>query len=58
MQGLVQSLCCKVHEGSQMFVMVDYVRETTVKKSCQYSQFGRLSICSFCVVLVLILFYC
>ena len=31
---LVHSFCCKVHEATEMFVMVDYVREMNVKMSC------------------------
>ena len=30
----------KLHEATQMFRMVDYVREMTVKKSCKYSEYG------------------
>ena len=37
---LVQSFCCKVDEVTQMFVMVDYRREMTVKKSCKYGKYG------------------
>ena len=29
---LVQTFCCKVDEASQMFILVDYVREMTVEK--------------------------
>ena len=36
-QELVQSFCCK---STQMFVMVDYVREMTAKKSCKYGEYG------------------
>ena len=31
---LVQSFCCELHEATQIFMMIDYVREMTVKKSC------------------------
>ena len=30
----------KLHETTQMFRMVDYVREMTVKKSCKYGEYG------------------
>ena len=30
----------KVYKATQMFVMVDYVREMTSKKSCKYSKYG------------------
>ena len=30
----------KLHEATKMFVMVDYVREMTVKKSCKYGEYG------------------
>ena len=36
-----------------MFVMVDYVRRMTVKKSC-IANIDRLSICSSCLRLVLL----
>ena len=34
---LVQS---KLHEASPLFVIVDYVREMTMKNSCQYGEYG------------------
>ena len=37
---LVQSFCCKFHEATQRFMMVDYVRKTTGKKSNQYGEYG------------------
>ena len=30
----------KLHETAQMFVIVDYVRKKTVKKSCKYGEYG------------------
>ena len=30
----------KLHEASEMFVMVAYVREMTVKKSCKCGEYG------------------
>ena len=37
----------EMYVAAQMFVMVDYVREVTVKKSCKYgANMDRLSICS------------
>ena len=30
----------KLHEATGMFVMVDYVREVTVKKSCKCGEYG------------------
>ena len=35
----------KLHEAAQMFMMVDYVRELTVRKSCLMNM-DRLSICA------------
>ena len=29
-----------LHEATQMFVMVDYVREMTVQKSSKYGNYG------------------
>ena len=47
----VRSLCCKV--ACQMFVMVDYVRKMTVKKSCKYGEHGSFEHLLFlCVCLV------
>ena len=37
----------QLHDASQMFVMVDCVREMTVKKLCMKNM-GRLSFCSSC----------
>ena len=37
---VVQSLRCKMHKATQMFVMVDYVRKMTVKTSCNYGEYG------------------
>ena len=46
------NLCCcsavKLNEATEMFMMVDYVREMTVKKTCSYGEYGFLSICSSC----------
>ena len=55
---LVQSFCLivKLHETTQMFVMVDSVREITVKKSCKYGEYGSFKHLLFlCVVLFLFL---
>ena len=30
----------KLHEATEMFVMVDYVKEMTVKKSYKYGEYG------------------
>ena len=30
----------KLHEATQMFVMVDYVREMTVRESSKYGKYG------------------
>ena len=30
----------KLYETTPMFLMVDYVRELTVKKSCKYGEYG------------------
>ena len=39
----------KLYEATQIFVMVDFVREVTVKKSCKFwANMDRLSICSSC----------
>ena len=40
----------ELHETTQMFMMVDYIWEITVKKSCKNSEYG-LSICSTCFLL-------
>ena len=37
---LVQSFCCKLHEATQVFVVVDYVREMILKKSCKFGDCG------------------
>ena len=29
----------KLHKGTQMFVIVDYVRESTSNKFCKYSEY-------------------
>ena len=47
----------KLHEGTEVFVMVDYVREMTSKKSCIYiANMDRFSICCLLVCLFLVLF--
>ena len=30
----------KLHEATQMFLMVEYVKKMTVKKSCKYGENG------------------
>ena len=30
----------KLHEATEMFVMVDYVREMAMEKSCKYGKYG------------------
>ena len=37
---LVQVFYHKVHEATPMFLMVDFVREMTVKKSSRYAGYG------------------
>ena len=32
----------KLHEATQVFMMVDYVREMTVRRSCKYGEYGSL----------------
>ena len=32
----------KLHESTQMFLLVDYVWEMTVKKACKYGEYGLL----------------
>ena len=36
----VQLFSCKLHEATQMFVMVDCVSEIAVKRSCKYGKYG------------------
>ena len=37
----MQSLCLKLQEATQMFVVVGHVtREMTAKKSCKYGEYG------------------
>ena len=42
-----------VHEATQLFMLVDYLTEMTVKKSCEYDEYG-----SFEHLLFLFLRYC
>ena len=46
----------KIHEATQMFMMVDYVKEMTVKKSCM-AIVDRLSICSSCFLFIYLCFH-
>ena len=41
---LVQSVCfvIKLHEATQIYVVVDYVRDMTVKKSCKCGKGGSI----------------
>ena len=39
----------KLHEETQIFMMVDRVKEMTVKKSCKYGNMDHLSSCSSCI---------
>ena len=50
MLNLCSHSVIKLHEASQMFMMVDYVRGMTVK-SCRYGEYGSLSICSSCLMI-------
>ena len=36
----VQSFGLQLHGVTQIFVMVDYVKEVTVEKSCKYGEYG------------------
>ena len=45
---------CKLHEATQMYVMVDYVGEMTVKKSCKY---GRHLSCGHLLSLLVYFFF-
>ena len=36
----------KLHDTTQMFMIVDFVREMTVKKSCKHGSFEKL-LCKF-----------
>ena len=44
----------KLHEAAQLFMMVDYVRKMTVKKSCKYGEYGLFErlLFSFCMLLM------
>ena len=48
----IEDLCShsvvNLHEATQMFVLVNYVRAITVKKPCKYGEYG-LSSCSPCL---------
>ena len=39
---LVQHSDVNLHEATQMFMVIDYVREMTVKKSCRYDEYRSL----------------
>ena len=45
----------KLHETTQMFVMVDFVSEMTVKKSCKYGAYGSFQHSPFLFQVVFIL---
>ena len=47
----------KLHEAAQMFMIVDYVREMTVKKSCKYKEYGSLGHLLFLLFLLLLFFF-
>ena len=34
----------KLHEATEMFTVVDYVRELTEKKSCKYGEYGSFAL--------------
>ena len=38
--GRLELSVVKLHEATAIFVMVDYVREVTAKKSCKYGKYG------------------
>ena len=44
-------LFVKLHETSQMFMMGDYVRKTTVKKTCKDGEYGSFKYLLFLVFL-------
>ena len=49
----------KLHEATQMFMMVDYVSKMSVKKSCKYGEYGSFEHLLFlwcCCCFVLLLF--
>ena len=54
---LVQSFCCKWHEVAHTFARVDYVRQMSSKKSCNYGKHGLLSICPCCFYFLLLFFF-
>ena len=52
----IQPCCCKVVETTQRVMIVDCVREMTVKKFCKYGEYGsfeHLLFFSSCLVIIL-----
>ena len=47
----------KLYEVTQMFVMVDYVREMTVKKCCKYGKYGLFEHLLFLIFVFFFLFF-
>ena len=47
----------KLHEATQMFEMVDYVREMIVKKSCKYGKYESFERLFFLFCLFVCLFF-
>ena len=48
----------KLHEATQMFLVVDYVRKMTVKKSCkcgEYGSFYHLLLVFFITIIIIII---
>ena len=39
-KGKLEHVLWFLHEATQMFVMIDYVRKMTAKKSCKYGEYG------------------
>ena len=49
-QNLCSHSVLKLHEATQMFVSVDYVRKMTVRSSVSMANMDHLNICSSCVL--------
>ena len=45
----------KLHEATQMFMMVDDVREMALKKSCKYGEYGSFEHLLFLFVMLMLL---
>ena len=50
----LENLCChfviKFHETTKMFLMVNYKRRMTLKKSCRYGEYGSFEHLLVCFV--------